>query len=145
MKALVHPKFLSPDKFSGPRGNVPFGQWSQDIKDLVARFSAKLLSAMERLEYRLERIDHTVMRGVGVSEEEDTQLRSAMRAFTHAEPRAFVNTAIDRGDGGLEIWRTLVSLYDPDNDTTRLDESTFIMNLGKSKTLSDVQQILSRW
>ena len=50
MKALVHPKFLSPDKFSGPRGNVSFRQWSQDIKDLVARFSANLLSAMERLE-----------------------------------------------------------------------------------------------
>ena len=71
-------------------------------------------------------------------------MRSASRALTQGEPRAFIKTVIDRGDGGLEVWRTLVSLYDLDNDTTRLDESTFIMS-PKSKNLGEVQSMLSKW
>jgi hypothetical protein len=145
MKALVHAKFLSPDKYGGPRGNVPFRQWSQDVKDLVSRYSSTLLSAMGSLEYKTEKLDYATVRATGACDEVESQLRSAMWAFTQGEPRAFINTAIDRGDGGLEIWRTLVSLYDPDNDTTRLDESTFIMCPGKAKSLAEVQPILSRW
>ncbi len=38
-----------------------------------------------------------------------------------------------------------MSLYDPNNDTTRLDESTLIMDPVKARTLGDVQLVLSRW
>ena len=38
-----------------------------------------------------------------------------------------------------------MSLYDPDNDTTRMDESTFIMNPGKAKSLAEVPGISGRW
>ena len=145
MRFLVDLKHLSPEKYTGPRGNVPFRQWSQDIKDLVSRYSGNLLDAMGRLEYQTERISMEKVKAAGVTAEENMQLRSATRAFTQGEPRAFINTAIDRGEGGLEIWRTLVSLYDPDNDNTRLDESTFIMCPGKAKNLTEVQYILSRW
>ena len=147
MRHLVDRKDLSPEKFSGPRGSVPFRQWSQDIKDLVGRYSENLLNAMSKVEYQNEPIDPDKVRAAGISVEDDIQLRSAMRAFTQAgsEPRSFVNTASAGGDGGLEIWRKLVSLYDPNNDTTRLDESTFIMSPGKAKNLTEVQYILSKW
>ena len=36
-------------------------------------------------------------------------------------------------------------MYDPDNDTSRLDESTFIMSPGKAKNLTEAQYIMSRW
>ena len=39
----------------------------------------------------------------------------------------------------------LVSLYDPNIETTRMNESTFVMNLGRAKSLGDIQGILSRW
>ena len=101
---------------------------------------------MAQMEYKVEAIGPAKIHELGITTEEDKQLRSALRAFTQGEPRAFMNTAIDRGDGCLEVWRTLVSLYDPDNDTTRLDEPTFIMSPGgKAKSLGDVQGILSRW
>ena len=145
MRFPVDSKHLSPEKYSGPRGNIPFRQWSQDIKDLVARYSEILLNAMGKLENMTDKIDADMVKATGVTKEDDLQLRSAMRAFTQGEPRSFINTAIDRGEGGLEIWRTLVSLYDPDNDTTRLDESTFIMSPGKAKHLGEVQSILSKW
>ena len=142
---LVDLKHMSPDKFSGPRGPTPFRQWAQDIKDLCAMYSQEVLQAMMQVEHKTERITIEQIEQVGIGRDEDTQLRSALRAFTQGDPRIFINTSIDRGDGGLEIWRTLVSLYDPDNDTTRMDESTFIMNPGKAKTLGDVQHLLSRW
>jgi hypothetical protein len=142
---LVDLKHMSPEKYTGPRGNVPFRQWAQDLKDLCSRYSQDLLSSMIQVEHNTERISQEQIERAGISQDEDAQLRSALRAFTQGEPRAFINTAIDRGDFGLEIWRTLVSLYDPDNDTTRMDESQFIMNPGKAKSLGDVQSILSRW
>ena len=142
---LVDLKHLSPEKFSGPRGTTPFRQWAQDVKNLCSRYSHELLLAMTQVEHKGDRITLEQIQQMGIGRDEDAQLRSALRAFTQSEPRAFINTAIDRGDGGLEIWRTLVSLYDPDNDTTRMDESTFIMKPGKAKTLGEVQLILSRW
>jgi hypothetical protein len=142
---LVDLKHMNPEKYTGPRGNVPFRQWTQDLKDLCSRYSQDLLSGMIEVEHYAEKITQEQIERAGISQDEDAQLRSALRAFTQGEPRAFINTAIDRGDFGLEIWRTLVSLYDPDNDTTRMDESQFIMNPGKAKSLGDVQSILSRW
>jgi hypothetical protein len=118
---LVDLKHLSPEKFSGPRGTVPFRQWTQDVKDLCSRYSQELLKAMSQVEHNPERITAEHVERAGIGQDEDAQLRSALRAFTQGEPRAFINTAIDRGDCGLEVWRTLVSLYDPDNDTTRID------------------------
>jgi hypothetical protein len=142
-KFLVNLKHMSPEKYAGLRGAIPFRSWSQDIKDLVARFSVELLNAMTATENQAERIpSNTIPPAV---QDEDAQLRSALRAFTVAEPRAVINAAIDRGDSGLEIWRTLVTQYDPDNDSTRLDESTYILNPGKAKNMSEVQLLLTKW
>jgi hypothetical protein len=142
-KFLVDLKHMSPDKYAGLRCPTAFRTWSQDIKDLVARFSVELLQAMTATENQAERIpSNTIPSSV---QDEDAQLRSALRAFTVGEPRAVINAAIDRGDSGLEIWRTLVTQYDPNNDTTRLDESTYILNPGRTKTMGEVQLLLTKW
>jgi multidrug resistance efflux pump len=141
-KFLVNLKHMSPEKYAGLRGAIPFRSWAQDIKDLVARFSVELLNAMTATENQAERIpSDTIPSSV---QDEDAQLRSALRAFTVAEPRAVINAAIDRGDSGLEIWRTLVTQYDPDNDSTRLDESTYILNPGRAKNMGEVQLLLTK-
>jgi hypothetical protein len=142
-KFLVDLKHMSPDKYAGLRCPTSFRTWSQDIKDLVARFSVELLHAMTATENQADRIvNESIPSSV---QDEDAQLRSALRAFTVGEPRAVINAAIDRGDSGLEIWRTLVTQYDPNNDTTRLDESTYILNPGRAKSMSEVQLILTKW
>jgi hypothetical protein len=142
-KFLVNLKHMSPEKYAGLRCSTTFRTWSQDIKDLVARFSVELLDAMTATENQAERIaSDTIPSSV---HDEDAQLRSALRAFTVGEPRAVINAAIDRGDSGLEIWRMLTTQYDPNNDTTRLDESTYILNPGRAKNMSEVQLLLTKW
>jgi hypothetical protein len=142
-KFLVNLKHMRPEKYAGLRCATSFRTWSQDIKDLVARFSLELLNAMTATENQAERIpSDTIPSSV---QDEDAQLRSALRAFTVGEPRAVINAAIDRGDSGLEIWRMLVTQYDLNNDTTRLDESTYILNPGRAKNMSEVQLLLTKW
>ena len=55
-KFLVNLKHMSPEKYAGLRGATSFRSWSQDIKDLVARFSVELLNAMTATENQAERI-----------------------------------------------------------------------------------------
>ena len=138
-------KQMNPEKFAGPRGTVPFRQRGQDVKDLASRYSANLHDAMAKTEYLAEHITMERIRALGVDVEEDRQLRSTIRAFTQGEARNFVSTEINKGTTGLEVWRVLVSLYDPNNDNTRMDESTFVLNPGKAKTMSEVTNIMSKW
>ena len=142
---LADLKHLNPEKYSGPRGKVGFRQWTQDLEDLVNRYSKGLLKAMETVEYKDTIVKAIDIPGMGVDLEEDAQLQSAVRAFTTDEARAFINTAIDRSDTGLEIWRSMVAFYDPNNDNNRMDESAFIMNPGKAKHLAEVQALMTRW
>ena len=56
-----------------------------------------------------------------------------------------MSTEVAKGTTGLEVWRVLVGLYDPNNDNTRMDESTFLMSPGKAKSMSEVPAIMSKW
>ena len=49
-------KHLRPEKFTGPRGAIPFRQWTQDFKDLCSRYSQELLRAMEEVEHYPDRV-----------------------------------------------------------------------------------------
>ena len=81
-KKMVDLKHLNPEKFEGLRGKVKFRVWTQDIKDLAARYSDILLSGMKSAEYHTEPITKDMAESRGIKMEEDTQLRSALRAFT---------------------------------------------------------------
>ena len=129
---MVDFKMMNPDKFEGPRGKVPFRQWCQDMKDLASRYSDNLHEAMIKVEYSNEAVRPEKVRELGVEVFEDSQLRSATRAFTQGEARNFISTEINKNTTGLEVWRMLMSLYDPNNDSTRMDESTFVLNPGKA-------------
>ena len=100
---------------------VPFRKWGEDVKDLASRYSAKLHGAMMNVQYFTACITNERVAALGVDEEEDWQLRSTIRAFTQGETRNFVSTEINKGMPGLVVWRVLVSLYDPNNDSTRMD------------------------
>ena len=142
---LVSQKDLSPEKYNGPRTGISFRQWGQDLKDMVSRFSDKLHKAMVEVEGMKNVITNESVSDAGINMDEDRQLRSAIRAFTVGEPRAIVNTEFEKDSSGIVIWRLMTSLYDPDNEGTRLEESTFVMNPGKAKSLNDVHMILTKW
>ena len=93
---------------------------------------------MIKVEYSTEHITVEKALDLVFDGEEDRQLRSTLRAFTQGEPRNFVSTEINKGTSRLEVWRVLVSFYDPNNDNTRMDES-------KAKTMADVPLIMSKW
>ncbi len=49
---------------------------------------------MTQVEHNPERITSDQIERAGISQDEDAQLRSALRAFTQGEPRAFINTLL---------------------------------------------------
>ena len=144
-RSMADLKNMNPDKFTGPRGTTSFRQCGQDLKDLASRYSEALHSAMVEVEYSQEPVTQGNVLEFGVQPDEDRQLRSTIRAFTQGEPRNFVSTEVERGTPGLEVWRVLVGLYDPNNDNTRMDESTFIRSPGKAKSMNKVLAIMSKW
>ena len=107
-KGTVDLRNMNPDKYTGPRGATSFRQWGQDLKDLADRYSSRLNEAMAKVEYATEEVTKHELSNLGVEEEEDRQLRSAIRAFAQGEPRNFVSTEIEKGKTGLEVWRVLV-------------------------------------
>ena len=68
-----------------------------------------------------------------------------LRAFTSGSAHALVENCLTQDTSALEAWRVLVAAFDPDNDTSRMDESSFIMQPGKSRNLTDVMGHLVSW
>jgi hypothetical protein len=144
-RSMTHAKHFNPGKYSSLRGDQAFRPWAGDVKIMALRYSKPLHDLMNRTEYQKEPVRKERVQAEGITPEDDMELFMTLRAFTSGSAHALVENSLSQDSSALEAWRILVAAFDPDNDTSRMDESSFIMQPGKSKTLADVMDHLVTW
>jgi hypothetical protein len=144
-KGMTHAKHFNPGKFANLRGEQAFRPWAGDIKIMALRYSKVLHEVINKTEYMKTPVNKDQVLAEGVTAEDDMEFFMTLRAFTSGSPHSLVENSLAKGASSLEAWRVLVSAFDPDNDTSRMDESSFIMQPGKAKSLGDVMDHLVSW
>ena len=142
-------KHLVPEKFSGPKGQTIFRQWTKDVLDLASRYSPRLRSAMAEMQFWKEEIGVKEMSELhqkhGIDMDQDAELTSTLRGFTTGEPRLQMDLMIDSDKYGMEMWRCLNANYGPVTGVSQLDQLSIVNDPGRAKTVTDIIAILNVW
>ncbi len=148
--ASLAAKELAPEAF-GPQAGLPLGdklskwrEWSYKMRNWIgAIVDPKIKMTMKKVENMKNTIEKHDLINHGVDAEWDAHLHAALTNKTIGEAHVLVQSLED--ETGLEIWRQLAGLYDPDAPGRNLAEARKLMNFGRCQKLQELRAHIQQY
>ena len=144
-RPIIEPKLLMPDKF-GKRlnaGGVSWRDWSFTALTFLSFVQDDLGQILRTIEGRATEVTLADLPGLGVRGDTDVQLRHILVNRTEGDALECVRAARDKT--GIEQWRQLSNLYDPNTASNSLQDCRVLMNPPRVSDLSKLPHAIQMW
>ena len=141
-RKLVDPKAMTPGVFGGVSGPA-WRTWSYKAKNFASIADPNLKRILSDIEVSKDSVTADDFERLGITAEVDAELSQFLINRTEGEAADLVRGA-DKGPG-IEMWRILVSRYDPMASSRSLAESRSLLNPARAARLEQLSAVIQGW